>query len=402
MTEGLIEAGFHVIAAVEIDKYSAQVYRANHEKHGVTLFENDIRLLDPKRILELFNCRPLHLLAGCPPCQGFSSLRRKNKKRSHKDTRNSLILEYLRFVEQLQPATIIFENVPGIENYTLFKKVFSRLMTLGYSPDYKIVDVACYGVPQRRKRLVMMGSLLGKIEMPVGKRVFSTVRDFIGELESVETTTDIVHKRYPHHSSKVMQRIRLTPHDGGSRKDLPEEYTLACHKQPNRGFNDVYGRLRWDDVSPTITGGCLNPSKGRFIHPVEDRCITAREAALLQTFRHDYVFPNEIPLSKVALMIGNAIPPAFCKIQSLSIKNKLDVVFMADIFDDNKRSEIMRRVKNKNTAPEMFIRKMLTQMGFRYRLNTKELKCNPDIVFPSLKKAIFINGCFWLLLCAKP
>lgn len=395
MTEGLIDAGFHVVAAVEIDKYAAQVYRDNHEKHRITLFEEDIRNLDTQRILELLNGKPLHILAGCPPCQGFSSLRRKNKKRSYKDTRNNLILEYLRFVEELQPVTIILENVPGIETYNLFKKVFARLKVLGYSPNYKVVDVALYGVPQRRKRLVLMGSLLGEVAMPAGKKEFSTVRDYIENLESVETTTDIVHKRYPHHSSEVLQRIRLTPHNGGSRKDLPEEYTLECHKQPNSGFNDVYGRLRWDEVSSTITGGCLNPSKGRFIHPEEDRCITAREAALLQTFRHDYIFPDEIPLSKIALMIGNAIPPAFCKIQSVSIAKQLDEVFMVDIFDDVKRSEIMRKIKNKNTAPEMIIRKMLTQMGFRYRLNTKKLSCKPDIVFPSLKKAIFINGCFW-------
>jgi DNA (cytosine-5)-methyltransferase 1 len=227
-----------------------------------------------------------------------------------------------------------------------------------------------------------MGSLLGKIEMPSGKNKFSTVRDFIGNLESIETTTDIIHKRYPHHSDKVMQRIRLTPHNGGSRKDLPEEYTLKCHKQSNRGFNDVYGRLRWDSVSSTITGGCLNPSKGRFLHPEEDRCITAREAALLQTFRRDFFFPNDIPLAKISLMIGNAIPPAFCKFQSISIKNKLDEVFMADIFDKDKRSEIMQSVKNKNTSLEIVTRKLLTQMGFRYRLKTKKLNCNPDIIFP--------------------
>ncbi len=395
MTEGLINTGFRVIAAVEIDKHAAQVYRINHKKHNIALFENDIRTLDTHKILELLNREPIHLLAGCPPCQGFSSLRRKNKKRSYKDTRNNLVLEYLRFVEELQPIAILFENVPGIKNYNLFKKVYSRLKTLGYNPNYSIVDMAFYGVPQRRKRLVMMGSLLGKIEMPTGNDAFSTVFDFIGKLESVENTTDSLHKRFPHHTNKVMQRIKLTPHDGGSRKDLPKKYILKCHKQPNTGFHDIYGRLKWNNVSSTITGGCLNPSKGRFIHPDEDRCITAREAALLQTFRQSYIFPNELPLSKVALLIGNALPPKFCKIQGTVIKEKLDVVFMADIFDKDKRSEIMRRVKNKNTTPEKMIRKILTQMGYRYRLNTKILKCKPDIVFPSQKKAIFINGCFW-------
>jgi len=395
MTEGLINAGFNVIAAVEIDKYASKAYRANHEKRGVMLFEEDIRTLPSDKIMKILNGQPLHLLAGCPPCQGFSSLRRRNKKKSYKDSRNSLILEYLRLVEELEPITIMLENVPGIENYTLFKKVFNKLKKLGYNPTYSIVDVASYGVPQRRKRLVMLGSLLGKVEIPRGTSRIRTVRDFIGNMENVEETEDNVHMRYPHHKEEVMRRIRLTPHDGGSRKDLPEEYTLECHRQEGVGFNDIYGRLRWDNVSSTITGGCLNPSKGRFLHPEEDRCITAREAALLQTFRRNYIFPEDVPMSNLALMIGNALPPLFCEMQGASLANRLDEVFMPDIYDKNKRSEIMKKVKNKNTAPEMMIRKLLTEMGYKYRLSTKKLHCNPDIVFPSKKKVIFINGCFW-------
>ena len=331
MTEGLISAGFHVIAAIEINKYAAKVYRANHERHGVHLFEEDIRNIETSNISELLKGQPLHLLAGCPPCQGFSSLRRRNKKRSYKDTRNKLILEYLRFIEELKPITIMLENVPGIENYTLFKQTVLRLKKMGYDPTYKIVNVSSFGVPQRRKRLVMVGSLLGKINIPDGNNKTSTVRDFIGNLESVETTNDNAHKIFPHHSENVMQRIILTPHDGGSREDLPKSYTLNCHKRADIGYHDVYGRLKWDDVSSTITGGCLNPSKGRFLHPEEDRCITAREAALLQTFRRDYIFPNNIPKSEIALMIGNALPPLFCKIQSLNIKKELDAAFISDI-----------------------------------------------------------------------
>lgn len=395
MTEGLINAGFHVIAAVEIDKFAAETYNANHACHGVTLFETDIRQFNSDQILQLLNGEPLHLLAGCPPCQGFSSLRKKNKKKSSKDSRNSLILEYYRMVEELRPICIMLENVPGIENYTLFKRVFSKLKKLGYNPQYKVVDVADYGVPQRRKRLVMTGSLLGGIAIKEGTAKLHTVRDYIGSLESVDETTDPVHRRYPHHSELVMERIRLTPTNGGSRRDLPDAYTLECHRKEGVGFNDVYGRLRWDDVSSTITGGCLNPSKGRFLHPEENRCITAREAALLQTFERDYIFPDNIPLTNLALMIGNALPPVFCEAQSYNILQKLDEVFMSDIYDSDKRSEIMKKVKNKNTTPELFVRKILTGLGYRYRLSTKKLDCNPDIVFPSRKKVIFVNGCFW-------
>jgi len=395
MTEGLIAAGFHVIAAIENDKYAAQTYRANHEHHGVVLFEEDISLVKVTKIKKILNGEPLHLLAGCPPCQGFSSLRRRNKKRLQRDSRNSLILEYLRFVQELAPFAIMLENVSGIENYSLFKFVFSSLAKLGYFPEYKIVDIASYGVPQRRKRLVMMGSLFGKIEIPEGNKQLCTVRDCIGQLENVKITTDLVHKLYPQHSESVMKKIHLIPHNGGSRKDLPEEFTLECHKNKKVGFTDVYGRLKWDDVSSTITGGCLNPSKGRFLHPEEDRCITAREAALLQTFRQDYKFPNKIPISNIALMIGNALPPVFCKVQGLCIRNNLDMIFKSNIYDNYKCSDIIRKVKNKNTIPELTVKKLLTQMGYRYRLQTKQIVCKPDIIFPSKRKVIFVNDCFW-------
>lgn len=164
----------------------------------------------------------------------------------------------------------------------------------------------------------------------------------------------------------------------------------------NIGFKDVYGRLAWDKVSSTITGGCLNPSKGRFLHPEQDRCISAREAAMLQTFPQEYIFPINLPRSAIALMIGNALPPAFCKIQAKTIAEHLDGVFMADIFDEDKRSEIMRKVKNKNTTPELMVRKLLCEMGYgHYRLQSKNLPCRPDIIYPGRRKAIFVNGCFW-------
>lgn len=395
MTQGLIDAGYKVIAAIEIDDYASSTYRANHDKHGVKLFQSDIRNVNPEEIEKLLNGDPLHLLAGCPPCQGFSSIRKKNKKRAIRDNRNSLITEYLRFVEHLMPVTIMLENVPGIETYKLFKQVYRRLKELGYNPKYKIVDVSKYGVPQRRKRLVLMGSLTNTIEIPIGDEPLITVRQVIGDLEDVDTTTDLVHKVYPKHTKEIQKRIEQTPPDGGSRKDLPPEYTLECHKKEGIGFNDVYGRLRWDDVSSTITGGCLNPSKGRFLHPSENRCITAREAALLQTFPKDYKFPVDIPKSSLALMIGNALPPAFCYYQSNYLRQFLDEVFYMDIYDKEKRSEIMKSVKNKDTSPELYIRQILTSLGYRYRLNTKHLKCNPDIIFPGRKKVIFINGCLW-------
>lgn len=324
MTEGLKQAGFTVLAAVEIDELASRAYKLNHEHTGVHLVQKDIRDIDTKGIRKLLGDRPLHLLAGCPPCQGFSSMRRHNKKKSVRDPRNTLILDYLRFVEELNPIVIMLENVPGLETYSLFKKVIKRFRELGYNPKYKVVNVADYGVPQRRKRLVMMGSLYGEVSIPDGTLPKNTVRNVIKSLESVSTTTDDVHRIFPKHTQRVQQRIEMTPQNGGGRKDLPPEFTLECHKKKGVGFNDVYGRLRWDDVSSTITGGCLNPSKGRFLHPEENRCITAREAALLQTFPRDYRFPTDISRTAISLMIGNALPPAFCRFQSEYIYRHLE------------------------------------------------------------------------------
>jgi DNA (cytosine-5)-methyltransferase 1 len=320
LSEGLRKAGFDVIAAFDNDADSVATYRLNHP--GTIVFDQDIRKVGAKDIKKLLKDRPLHLLAGCPPCQGFSSVRRLNKKRSVRDDRNSLVLEYLRFVRGLKPLTIMMENVPGLVNYVLFKRVVRELEKMGYNPKYKVVRIQEYGVPQRRKRLVMVGSLLGELDIakPTGEKV--TVRDIISHLESVSKTKDPVHQIVASHSPEVMARIKATPKNGGGRTDVPQ-FELACHKEDGVGFNDVYGRLRWDDYSSTITGGCLNPSKGRFLHPEKNRTITAREAALLQTFPKTYKFPDGISKTSISLLIGNALPPKFSYIQSANILNHL-------------------------------------------------------------------------------
>lgn len=323
LTEGLKQAGFETKVAIEIETDAVLAFKLNHKKTDV--IQKDVRLITAKEILKKLNGEPLHLLAGCPPCQGFSSIRRLNRKKNVKDDRNSLVLEYLRLVRELKPLTIMMENVPGLKDYYLFKEVVRELEKLGYSPKVEVVNVREYGVPQNRKRLVMVGSLLGKIEIAKSLKEKATVRKTIGDIESINKTKDPIHKIFPSHTEEVMERIKLTPKNGGSLRDLPKKYQLKCHEGENVGFNDVYGRLRWDDYSTTITGGCLNPSKGRFLHPEEDRCITAREAALLQSFPKKYKFPTTISKTSLALLIGNALPPKFSYHQSKNIKEHLDL-----------------------------------------------------------------------------
>ena len=321
LSEGLKQAGFNVVAGVEVNKNAAKTYSMNHP--DTFLFENNIRDLDTKKILRLLKGKPLHLLAGCPPCQGFSSLRKLNRKSAIRDERNSLINEYYRFVEELNPVTIMLENVPGIVDYTLFKTIIRKLKKIGYNIDFKVVNVADYSVPQRRKRLVLVGSRICNIEIAEGDNTVITVREALRKLKETDNQ-DMLHKIYPHHTEHIQKMISLIPKDGGSRKDLPSEYLLKCHRKKNIGFKDVYGRLSWDCVSPTITGGCLNPSKGRFLHPEENRCISAREAALLQTFPINYKFPIDMPKADIALLIGNALPPEFTRIQARNIYQHIE------------------------------------------------------------------------------
>lgn len=319
---GLEQAGFSVVASVEIDKTASEAYEANHP--STLVLSADIREIDPSKLLDACGIDSLDLLAGCPPCQGFSSLRRRNKRPTKRDSRNNLILEYLRFVQCLLPKTILLENVPALRNYYLFPLLLKELTKLGYEVVYSVLNAEDYGVPQRRKRLVLLGSRIGTPSIPQPLGIHVTVREAIGDLGKDDAETDPLHCMHSRHTRRIAEMIEQIPKDGGSHSDLPECYQLACHHGKNIGFSDVYGRMRWDDVSPTITGGCLNPSKGRFLHPEQNRSITAREAALLQTFPKDYVFPRLSSKERVALMIGNALPPRFAKSQALMLASLLD------------------------------------------------------------------------------
>jgi DNA (cytosine-5)-methyltransferase 1 len=316
LTLGLKSAGFKVLAGVEINPIAASTYRANHPE--IKLFECDIKNLAETEILKGLKLKrgELDLLAGCPPCQGFSTQRTRNKVASIADDRNELIFEFLRIVEITFPKTIMLENVPGLAKDWRITSLREKLSMLGYVIDEdfaQVKDAANYGVPQRRRRLLVKASRLGVISNPQTSPFKNTVRSTISQLSIPGASGDSLHDLVENRSDKVKKIISLVPKNGGSRSDIPREYWLECHKRNEGGYRDVYGRMPWDDVAPTITGGCHNPSKGRFIHPEQDRAITLREAALLQTFPKNYIFSLDRGKDAVALMIGNALPPEFIK-----------------------------------------------------------------------------------------
>jgi DNA (cytosine-5)-methyltransferase 1 len=327
LTLGLKQAGFSVVAAVEIAPAAADIYRKNHGE--VDLKVSDIRKISAAGMMKQLQLKPgeLDLLAGCPPCQGFSTLRTRNGANRNRDKRNNLVGEMLRFARAFRPKAIMMENVPRLIHHKPFKDLCAGLKRLNYQISFEIKDAAKFGVPQRRRRLILIASRDFDVPSAPEMRRPRTVRTAIGRLTPPNRSRDPLHSMpTSSHSAKVLRLIRDIPKDGGSRGDLPMSRQLECHKNSD-GFKDVYGRMAWEKVAPTITSGCFNPSKGRFLHPQEDRAITMREAALLQSFPRSYYFDATAGKETIALMIGNALPPEFIRRHALEIRSAIEKNF---------------------------------------------------------------------------
>jgi len=325
LSQGLKQAGFSVVGAVEIDPVAARAYQLNHRE--TEFWQQDISTLKASSILKTLGLKKgeLDLLAGCPPCQGFSKVRTLNGKKTIEDERNDLVFEFLRLAKALRPKAIMMENVPGLAEDYRIEKYSRSLRAMGYNVDFQVLNAADYGVPQRRHRLILLAGLDGPIPFAQKARKKKTVRDAIGSLPLPGECRDPIHDLKENRSEKIKKLIQMIPKNGGSRTDLPKRYQLECHKRCN-GFKDIYGRMAWDKVAPTLTTGCFNPSKGRFLHPDQDRGITMREAALLQSFPKSYKFPPDLGKTTLALQIGNALPPEFIRRHALSIKKYLSLV----------------------------------------------------------------------------
>ncbi len=311
-TLGLKSAGFHVVGAVDFDPIACSTFRTNHPE--VQLIEQDIRMVDPL-CFENALPRGLDLLVVCAPCQPFSN---RNRKRSNRDDRVGLVLESLRFIEALRPRMVFFENVPGLGKKPVFQELTSRLIEIGYSAiKARRIDAVDLGVPQRRQRMILVGTQAPQL-LPEAEKIHTymprTVLDAIGALPTPpvgrpQDSGDPLHFAR-RHSPLNIERLRHIPKDGGSRFALPDHLQLACHKRLKKkrhSHPDSYGRLRWRDIAPTLTTGCTDITKGRYAHPEQDRSITLREAARLQSFPDSFVFQGNA--AQIATQIGNAVPP---------------------------------------------------------------------------------------------
>ena len=319
---GLRRAGFEVIAAVDSDPLAVSTYKRNHI--GTNLFAGDIRTFEPSALMEKCKLNPgeLDLVAGCPPCQGFSRLRTLNGAKEATDPQNELVFQFIRFVKVLRPKAIMMENVPGLMNDDRLDLLRRELRKIQYDTDVSIFDAARYGVPQRRRRMLLVGAVKGVPPFAKESRR-RTVSQAIRNLPTPDRSDDPLHNYPVKRAEKVEAMIRQIPKDGGNRMDLAREHQLDCHRRLD-GFRDVYGRMAWRKEAPTITGGCINPSKGRFLHPEQNRAITLREAAILQGFPKSYEFDLSRGRYPAAQMIGNAFPPKFAEHHARAIYCYLD------------------------------------------------------------------------------
>lgn len=320
---GLRQAGFEVVGAVDFDARACQTYRINHPT--VRLIEKDIQQVNPIDFDDLIR-KKLDLLAVCAPCQPFSS---QNRFKHEGDARRHLVEESKKFIEYFEPSIVFFENVPGLASTEIFSQFRKWLKLSGYNVAEPMrVDAADLGVPQRRTRMILIaakGASLSKatnISIQNRTTVANAIKTLtIPPVGSSSVRVDPLHYARRHTLLNI-ERLQHIPINGGGRESLPAHLQLACHLNTKKGsFSDTYGRMRWDDVAPTLTTGCTDITKGRFAHPEQNRAITLREAARLQSFPDSYKFCGNA--SQIATQIGNAVPPEMMRIIALSMKNAL-------------------------------------------------------------------------------
>lgn len=317
LSYGLQEAGVAVAAGVDIDPTCQYPFESNIES---PFLDTDIRDLTAEHLRPLWQHGDFRLLAGCAPCQPFSPHRRGLDTSSEEQW--SLLTEFGRLVREAEPELVTMENVPRIGSSKVFRDFVDLLASLGYDTDFRSCNGLDYGLAQQRRRLVLLGSRLGPIDIPVGKfkgKAPRTVRDEIGALPKLESGAadpkDPLH-RTRGLSGVNLERIRAsTP--GGTWEQWPAELRSPCHrKKSGATFRNVYARMEWDKPSPTITTLSYNFGTGRFGHPEQDRGLSLREAAMLQGFPSDYRFvPSDKPVyfHPLGRLIGNAVPPPLGK-----------------------------------------------------------------------------------------
>lgn len=310
LTHGLAKAGVNVVAGFDIDPACRYPYEENNKARFI---QQDVNDLSAKIVSDLTSGGDISMIAGCAPCQPFSTYSRagRSKKRGNDW---QLVESFGKLVKCVQPDLVTMENVPQLLDHPVFNEFLTNLD--GYTVRWSIVQAVRIGIPQTRKRLVLLASKLGPhgLELPQEPAKTKTVRDAIGRLRPIAAgesdPRDRIHMA-PRLSEKNLERIRHSK-PGGTWRDWPENLQASCHKKSSGAtYSSVYGRMSWDEASPTITTQCYGYGNGRFGHPEQDRAISLREAAILQTFPSKYKFvrPDQpVRFNVLGRLIGNAVP----------------------------------------------------------------------------------------------
>ncbi|KYF96097.1 DNA cytosine methyltransferase [Sorangium cellulosum] len=311
LTHGLLDAGVRVVAGVDFDETCKHPYEANHE--GIAFHRYDVAKLEAPELERWFGDAAVRVLAGCAPCQPFSTY--SNRYDTIGTERWSLLNHFGRLVEQVEPDVVTMENVPTVTRHAVFDAFVATLERQGYDVWYDVIDCAEYGLPQRRRRTVLLASLYGPIELRVpNASEAKTVADVLKGLPILRHGSSDAADRL-HTSARLsplnLERIKASK-PGGSWRDWPKNLVAECHrKSTGKTYPSVYGRMRWDEPAPTLTTQFYGFGSGRFGHPSQARALSLREGAILQGFPQDYSFVPEgepIQFKVLGRLIGNAVP----------------------------------------------------------------------------------------------
>ena len=330
LSHGFVLEGIPVVAGIDMDPACRFPYEADN---GPAKFvERDISRISAGELDGLFGDADWRILAGCAPCQPFSTYAQRYEL-DGKDGKWGLLYHFARLAEQTSPDVITMENVPTVARHAVFHDFVDTLEGLGYEVWFDVVDSSKYGVPQMRRRMVLLASKHGEIEMigPTHPEPV-TVRQAIGRLRSLQAGETAPRDKLHVSSSlseKNLTRIRVSK-PGGTWRDWPEHLIADCHRaESGRTYPGVYGRMEWDKPAPTITTQCYGFGNGRFGHPEQDRAISLREAAILQSFPRDYAFvpeDGEVSFTVLGRLIGNAVPVGLGRAIARSIDSHLSAV----------------------------------------------------------------------------
>lgn len=325
LTAGLIQSGIVVKAGYDISKECQFAYEYNNK---ATFISKDVAEVTAEEISAWYSDGVIRLLAGCAPCQPFSTY--NQGKDTTIDKKWPLLYHFSRLIREVQPELVTMENVPEVIKHKVYQDFILDLQEQGYSIFAQEILCVDYGIPQTRKRHVVLASKLGQVRLIHKTHVKPvTVGETIRDLEPLEAgsmcNTDPLHKAA--RLSEINSKRIKASQPGGTWRDWPEELRAECHKRDSgRSYPSVYGRMEWDKPAPTMTTLCYGYGNGRFGHPTQDRGISLREAALLQTFPIDYQFtenPEKSSFRCVGRMIGNAVPVRLGEIIGLSLRSHI-------------------------------------------------------------------------------